>query len=922
MDYENYHYQDSILWKATLGLVTGNTDTDKLIDKLRVSYEDTRDKVKILAGSIRHDMQNYPDHGITHCDALWDMADIVLLGEDRKNSHELKGKAANRLASKLARDYQLNPAEGYVLGIAFLIHDLGMSISTYPGGEAGLHQCSIWRDTVATKFQEENGRPIQAEDWGKLDANIVKDANESALRRLHAEQATKLLSMEWEDKEKSERLIENDKLLRWFGELIGKIACSHWWSLEKVERQFKHESLGTPYSGWQIDPLKLACIMRIADAMHVDCDRAPGFLMKLQKPNMSSRLHWIFQQKLSSPFVENNMLVYDAHDPFLPNDDEMNAWWLCYDTMRMIDRELVTVNNLLREHDISELKANGVRGISSTDDLANYIKVKDWVPVDTSIRVSDVPQLVSRLGGEQLYGDDPFVPMRELIQNAADAVRAMKLMRGASSRYKGEITIAYQEAEDHTMIEVIDNGVGMSQNVLLGPFLDFGHSFWHSELMYEELPQLASKGFTSTGQYGIGFYSVFMWSNEVTVITRRYNAAEADTLVLEFKDGLGSRPICRKAEDNERLETGGTKVRVRAGKDILERIIGTHGDIETEITMRYPCSDCDLYIQKNGEKRKQIEEADDWKTIPSSELISRLAGERIDKVLTKYGSYDALLENMELLEEDGVVYGRAVLFNDSFPSIRALFVGMRGYITLGGFVSRNVDGITGVLVGKSTNAARNSAVPIVPPDVVRDFVTNQAQQPYLINLSKDDQLRFSEVILDCGVRPPDNLVFTRGGAGYLSYMDIVNLVQQNSDEKAEFIVCLNYEFEYKSELKYNSNVITYSIGHHSRTSDALGSFYFPNAAQQPDIRLQFTMIVNAILEGWGISKEDVEKHIMHNKPNSPPLRAVVGKRDGQDDEEGVTMIIRRTPITAQPEPTNPALPPFHTEAESSVDRTV
>lgn len=48
------------------------------------------------------------------------------------------------------------------------------------------------------------------------------------------------------------------------------------------------------------------------------------------------------------------------------------------------------------------------------------------------------------------------------------------------------------------IIEVEDNGVGMSPKVLTGPFLDFGQSFWGTSLMHEELPGLESKGFIST----------------------------------------------------------------------------------------------------------------------------------------------------------------------------------------------------------------------------------------------------------------------------------------------------------------------------------------------------------------------------------------------------------------------------------------
>ncbi|WHP48962.1 hypothetical protein [Vibrio parahaemolyticus] len=86
-------------------------------------------------------------------------------------------------------------------------------------------------------------------------------------------------------------------------------------------------------------------------------------------------------------------------------------------------------------------------------------------------------KLVKNLGGEQLYGDDVIVPLRELIQNASDAVRARRCLEGEDDDW-GKVTVRTGEDTKGCYIEVEDNGVGMSVNVLTGAFLDFGTSFW------------------------------------------------------------------------------------------------------------------------------------------------------------------------------------------------------------------------------------------------------------------------------------------------------------------------------------------------------------------------------------------------------------------------------------------------------------
>ena len=111
----------------------------------------------------------------------------------------------------------------------------------------------------------------------------------------------------------------------------------------------------------------------------------------------------------------------------------------------------------------------------------------------------------------------------------------------------GDVCVRLGQDSKGQWIEVEDNGIGMSGEVLTGPFLDFGATYWGSGLMRKELPGLLAKGFESTGHYGIGFFSVFMWGEQVRITTRRYEQAQKETRVLEFGSGLSFRPLLRHA---------------------------------------------------------------------------------------------------------------------------------------------------------------------------------------------------------------------------------------------------------------------------------------------------------------------------------------------------------------------------------------
>jgi len=96
----------------------------------------------------------------------------------------------------------------------------------------------------------------------------------------------------------------------------------------------------------------------------------------------------------------------------------------------------------------------------------------------------------------------------------------------------------------------------MSTVVLTGPLIDFGNSFWKSSLAIQEFPGLASAGMKARGKYGIGFFSVFMLGDHVRVVTRRFDRDLRSAKILEFRNGLGSRPNLMEAAPEEVPPTG------------------------------------------------------------------------------------------------------------------------------------------------------------------------------------------------------------------------------------------------------------------------------------------------------------------------------------------------------------------------------
>ena len=104
-----FAFESTRLWSETLAEQSGSDQHASQRTRLRVAYLSLRERAALLADRIQDDLPELTVHDVTHLDALWELADLVA-----------------------GSNVSLNPAEGFVLGAAFLIHDLGLAVAAYP----------------------------------------------------------------------------------------------------------------------------------------------------------------------------------------------------------------------------------------------------------------------------------------------------------------------------------------------------------------------------------------------------------------------------------------------------------------------------------------------------------------------------------------------------------------------------------------------------------------------------------------------------------------------------------------------------------------------------------------------------------------------------------------------------------------------
>ena len=114
---------------------------------------------------------------------------------------------------------------------------------------------------------------------------------------------------------------------------------------------------------------------------------------------------------------------------------------------------------------------------------------------------------IIRLLSDNLYSSDK-VFLRELLQNAADAINARK--KADASYTEGKITVTYKKTKSGAQLTFADNGIGLTKEEI--------HTFLSVIGQSSKRDDEVRNSFI--GQFGIGLLSCFLVTNEIKVITR------------------------------------------------------------------------------------------------------------------------------------------------------------------------------------------------------------------------------------------------------------------------------------------------------------------------------------------------------------------------------------------------------------------
>ncbi len=140
--------------------------------------------------------------------------------------------------------------------------------------------------------------------------------------------------------------------------------------------------------------------------------------------------------------------------------------------------------------------------------------------------------------------------LRELISNSSDAIdkrRFEALTNAALLNDEEELAVTITTDKDANILTINDNGIGMSHDEVIDNIGTIARSGTKKFMQALEANKDGGDDVNLIGQFGVGFYSVFMVADKVSVLTRR---AGADQAVLWESDGKGEFTISEANKDS------------------------------------------------------------------------------------------------------------------------------------------------------------------------------------------------------------------------------------------------------------------------------------------------------------------------------------------------------------------------------------
>jgi molecular chaperone HtpG len=338
--------------------------------------------------------------------------------------------------------------------------------------------------------------------------------------------------------------------INWIADIAGLVARSHGLPLRGTFDYLEAKYYGRVKCR-NVHAVFLMVVLRIADYLEIRPDRVNATLLGLQRlrsPLSQEEQDGHLDVEEVRPHEQDGEALFVIAKPrsastFLKLQRLLHGLQAEIDTSWAVLGEVFSRDNVLRE-----LGINLRRIRSNIDDPVEFFvrTYPSYFPIEAAFNTAGADLL--KLLIKPLYGDRPEIGIRELLQNALDAVAELRQYRVDHAATctplipENEILISIEKDPlGRSWLVVRDNGIGMTAETVRDYFLKAGASFRQSDAWRREFEQDGVSKVLRSGRFGIGALAAFLLGNYIEILSRHIEAKPAEG--VQFSASLADAEI-------------------------------------------------------------------------------------------------------------------------------------------------------------------------------------------------------------------------------------------------------------------------------------------------------------------------------------------------------------------------------------------
>ena len=518
----------------------------RLIERLDKVSDSSDDKLKTYVSSslakfleLAEDKNlyffvDYTDHGINHTKNVLKCIDSLIPQETLD---------------------ELSPLDIIVLATSVVLHDIGMLTNAYMfkkmiDGEYDkiegnffnekswkelwkgyLKERQYWnREKKCNLFGEDyDEREIRNPNLNDLQSLSEYDKHYIGefIRRHHARIAYEIALKGYWGVENIDFERENLKPWRYFLQISGLVARSHGVNLRKavdfLENKFGKDSYKKPNN---IKIVFLMVLIRLADYLQIDSSRTNETIFKIKQ------IHSPISRKEHETHLSIDCVKLDDMDKeriiveATPEDAVMyvKIKKLVDDIQKEFDISWAVLGEVYNNQYLLSYRRIVTRFLNETIGL-------NFVPKRFGFKFNNE---LSKLLIRPLYGDDPKLGVRELVQNAVDACRIRIAENPNQKRRNTHVKVSLKTKKRLFTIE--DYGIGMTLEEIENYFLTIGSSY-DSTIEWKKTRD-SYNGIYRTGHFGIGVLAAFLLGDRISVETKSTKSKQGYAFTASLQDSF------------------------------------------------------------------------------------------------------------------------------------------------------------------------------------------------------------------------------------------------------------------------------------------------------------------------------------------------------------------------------------------------